>query len=348
MFYPRRHRVGDPITRAFVNEVIEGSNMIGAGLGIVGDPISTSPVAMTKGPVGALAFNPIVQLGDDWRASGQFSFWGEIMPTSYPTPPTEKDPNPPDPEPDYEDARYWVAEIIDGTPLEQPQSFRSKIIRPRDFPENEGKFEVYRLRWTTAINVAEYESDDHAVPMGTIVRVHAQRSPGGRLRYWFHGGGGGGTGTQYVILTNVDVDIPGTVRGRRAYPTSDLERWAVQEDDEEEGDQEEEFRTEFGIPSIHYKAFEWTDWRNLNSRGTLLPIGSVSGVAHVPPECQEACDARCEDMGDEREQCLRDCIAKCSVDSPGTLLFVRQRPKWPIPEDPPDLRRWPRTECWLF
>lgn len=119
------------------------------------------------------------------------------------------------------------------------------------------------------------------------------------------GGGGGGVATdEFVLLTNVDVTVPLTVRGRRVKPTDDPAVWAVNDGEDDPG--EEEFRTEFGIPAIHYKAFEWTDWRNLNGRATLLPL---IRAGH---------------------------------------LYVAQKLKFGVPEDPPNLEQWPRTECWVF
>jgi hypothetical protein len=135
-----------------------------------------------------------------WEQPNQGAdFFGEVL---------NQGPGDP-PESDYEDARYWVRETVVHYAAEPDQNagliFDNRAlldeIMPID-PETEQPLKPYPLRYVTATNMAEWNSDEQTHSLSTdgkvVVRVHQLIDNFGQMRFWFEHGGVGGSEVQVV------------------------------------------------------------------------------------------------------------------------------------------------------
>jgi hypothetical protein len=94
----------------------------------------------------------------------------------------------PNDEEDYEDARYWVRELVEtsaaDTAVTEPLSLSNDALIASEYP----------VRYVTATNLAELGPDTHGLTVDdtTIVRVSMLRSADGTARFYFERGSGAG------------------------------------------------------------------------------------------------------------------------------------------------------------
>lgn len=286
---------GDTLSAALVGDFIERSMQVD-GFNVPMMPIDPAMglTALSRTPTGI----DMVPTYDgtrynDWRNLSAFTFMGRIVDGGR------------DDAPNYTDERYWVAELFEGS----TEDGNRGLAVLRTVLENEA--ELIRLgregevplpgRVVTATHTGERVARTHGLPTGIDVLCWALRRKDG-LHKWFFSAPVAPTRPvqEYCLLTGVEVGDRFAVRGHRMRPTEEPDAWLKAEE-------EEEFRTEWGIPSIHYKAFEWPSDVDPNFRATFLPIHNT-----------------------------------------GAFWYVEQKPKYALPVEPPDLNRWPRSECWLF